>query len=160
MRSADMTEKLARLLFMTGGSLVLVILALALGNMLLRALGEPLRGVVEISGYLGAAAMGLCLPYVQHRAGHIEGGLMHERLPRVCRRMQRPLTLAAATVFMGVLTWELADYGLFVHEGMERIDGWDFGYAGLVGAVALGCAVQALMLGQETLAALCPGRRA
>lgn len=151
MKLDRLTEQLALALFVTGGAMLLLVFGLALVNMAMRALGQPLRGMVEISGYLGAAAMGLCLPWVQRQAGHVEGGLLHQRLSRPCRLVQRSLTALASMVFMVVVTLELAELGWFVHEGMERIDGWDFGYAGLVGALALGCAVQALVLGCDLI---------
>lgn len=151
MKLDKMTEQVALVLFVMGGALLLLIFGLAIVNMAMRAVGQPLRGMVEISGYLGAAAMGLCLPWVQRQGGHVEGGLLHERLPRPCRLGQRVVTALVSMVFMVAVTLELTELGWFVHEGMERIDGWDFGYAGLVAALALGCATQALVLGCDTL---------
>lgn len=148
-RCDRVTARFSAVLFVGGGAALVGVLGLTLAGIILRACDRPLRGVVEISGYLGAAAIGLCLPRTQRAAGHIEGGMFHERLPRQTRRWQRGGATLAGMAFMGLLAVEMTGLGLFVREGMERIDGWDFSYDAMVFALALGCAGQALEMFNE-----------
>lgn len=140
------TEGLSRLLFALGGALIVAILALTLGNIVLRLCGMPMRGVIEISGYLGAAAIGLCLPRAQLAGSHIEAGMLDESLPPFARRVIRIAVLLISVAFMLLAADEMLSLGLFVHEMDELIDGWDFSYAPLVFALALGCFGQTLVL--------------
>ncbi len=148
-----LTDRLARLLFAAGGVLLLAILGLTLGNIILRAMGMPLRGVVEISGFLGAAAVGLCLPRAQRTGSHIEAGMLSERLPLAARRGLQVVVSCLCLGFMALAASEMIGLGLFVHEVEELIDGWDFSYDFLVFALAAGCAVQALVLADDLLQA-------
>ncbi len=148
----------ARAMFAAGGLLLAAMLTLTLTNIVARGLfGYSLRGVVEISGYMCAAAIGLSLPLAQIKGCHIAAGLLEERLPTGWIRIQRTLTALACVFFLGVTALEMASLGLFVLEVDERIDGWNFSYYGLVFALAAGCAGQALVLVAELLRAL-PGR--
>lgn len=148
----------ARAMFGVGGLLLVLMLFLTLANILTRGLfGYSLRGVVEISGYLCAAAIGLSLPLAQIKGCHVAAGLLEERLPAGWIRAQRVLTALACVFFLGVVATEMTALGLFVLDVDERIDGWNFRYYGLVFALAAGCAVQALVLAAELVRAL-PGR--
>ena len=140
------TDTVSRLLFALGGAVLVCILTLTLGNIILRLFGMPVRGVIEISGYLGAAAVGLCLPRAQRTGSHIEAGMMNERLPVLPRRCLQLLTLLLSVAFMLMAASETYALGRFVREMDELIDGWGFSYDFLVFALALGCAVQALVL--------------
>jgi len=141
-----LTGRLSKGLFALGGVLLLVVLGLTLANIILRALGMPMRGVVEISGFLGAAAIGLCLPRAQRTGSHIEAGMLNDRLPRTARRVLQSGISLLCLVFMVIATVEMLGLGLFVLEVEELIDGWNFSYYGLVFALAAGCAVQALVM--------------
>lgn len=149
-----LTDGLSRLLFGLGGILIAAMLALTLGNIILRLCGLPLRGVIEISGYLGAAAIGLCLPRAQRTGSHIEAGMLNERLPRPVRRLCQALVLVLSIGFMLLAADEMIALGLFVHEMDERIDGWSFSYTPFVFALALGCAGQALVLVNDGIQAI------
>lgn len=148
----------ARAMFAAGGVLLILMLALTLTNICARSfLHHSLRGVVEISGFLCAAAIGLSLPLAQVKGCHVAAGLLEERLPAAWIRAQQALTAAACVFFLGVAATEMLSLGLFVLEVDERVDGWNFSYYGLVFALAAGCIVQALVLLEE-LARVLAGR--
>lgn len=140
----------ARAMFGAGGLLLTAMLGLTLTNIVLRSLfGQSLRGVVEISGYMCAGAIGLCLPLAQARGCHVAAGMLEERLPLVWIRCQRGLTAAACVLFLGMAALEMASLGLFVLEMDERVDGWNISYYGMVFALAAGCAMQAMVVLME-----------
>lgn len=142
----------SRAMFAAGGVLLALMLVITLTNILARGLfGYSFRGVVEISGFLCAAAIGLSLPLAQIRGCHVAAGLLEERLPAAWIRAQQALTAAACVFFLGVTATEMVSLGLFVLDVDERIDGWNFSYYGLVFALAAGCVVQALVLVAELI---------
>ncbi len=144
-------QRLVHILFFLGAALFLSILVLTMTNIGLRAMGSSLRGAVELSGYLGAAALGLCLPMVQYKNTHASGGVAFARLSPWMQGLQRFAVCGLCLALSVAFTLELADLTLFVHEGMEVVDGWDIASAYFVAALTLGCAGQGLVLALEML---------
>ncbi len=129
------------------GALLLFLLCLTLYNIGLRFFAEQsLRGVVEISGYLVAAAIGLSLPQAQIRSSHIMGGMFSERLPRSFRRMQNAIAMLATIALMALLATETAALAFFVQEMNEQVDGWNFSYYGFVFTLSFACFLQVLVM--------------
>ncbi len=147
-------DRLSKMLFLLGGCALLLVLGLTLANIILRPFGHSIRGVVEISGYLAGAALGLCLPWVQRHSGHMTGGVWFQRMPLRAQKIHNVLVPFLCLLVMFVVTRELIDFGMFVHEGMETIDGWNISYTWFIGALALGCAVQSLVLGHNVCLAV------
>ncbi len=139
-------RKLTRILFFLGALCFLSILVLTMVQIGLRGVGESIRGSVELSGYLGAAAMGLCLPWVQYAKAHATAGICCARLSPAVQAFQEVLVAAICLILTSIFTFELYDLTLFVHEGMEVVDGWDIASALFVAALTVGCAGQALVL--------------
>lgn len=155
MYSIDRLTTIAtKVMLYAGGVLLLGIMVLTLVNIGMRGMGNGLRGGVEVSGFLGAAAMGLCLPWVQKQRGHAEGGLLYDKLPKAVKQVHDvlvPLLCLALTV---AFTRELYDLGVFIHEGMEVVDGWGIPIVYFVGALIVGCAMQCLVVMLEVLKAV------
>ncbi len=144
-------QKITKALFFLGSLLFLSILLLTIANIVLRAMGSNLRGAVELSGFLGAAALGLCLPHVQMQKAHANAGVFYTRLgaiPKACLHVFVSFLCLGITV---VCTRELLDVTLFTYEGMEVVDGFNIPAAYFLGALTLGCAGQCLVLALECL---------
>lgn len=149
-----LTIILSRAMLYLGAILLLSIMALTLTNIGMRSVGNGLRGGIEISGFLGAAALGLCLPWVQKQKGHAEGGLLYEKLPKAVRHIHDILVPFLSLALTMAFSYELYDLGLFIYEGMEVVDGWNIPIVYFVGALVLGCAVQCCIVFLEIAKAL------
>lgn len=146
-QKSELMERICRAAFGAGGACILAMLALTLVNIALRAgAGITLRYAAELSGCLCAAGVGLCLPLTQLRGGHVEAGLLEERLPRRWRGVQRFILALLCAVFLGAGAKEVFDLGFFVEEMGERIDGLDMGYGVFVLTLGAGCLLQAATL--------------
>ncbi len=139
-------KRFAGALFCVGAVLFLSMLSLTVLNIALRAGGESLRGCVELSGYLGAAALGLCLPWVQLKQAHAEVGVRFEHLSSSMRAVQQCFVHILCLAITVACAVELYDLTLFVHEGMETVDGWNIASALFVAALTLGIAGQSVVL--------------
>lgn len=143
----NILESASRAAFAAGCACIVAMLVLTLVNITLRAcLESSLRYAAELSGCLCAAGAGLCLPLTQLRGGHIEAGLMEERLPRRWRTFQRFVLALICVVFLGAAGGELFGLGFFVEEMGERIDGLNMGYGAFIMALGAGCLLQATAL--------------
>ncbi len=142
-------QKITKALFLLGALLFLSVLLLTIANIVLRAMGSNLRGAVELSGFLGAAALGLCLPHIQKQKAHANAGIFYACLgtiPKACLHIFVSFLCFGITF---VFTRELLDVTLFTYEGMEVVDGFDIPAAYFLGALTLGCAGQCLVLALE-----------
>ncbi len=137
---------MVRGLFFLGMVLFLGMFALILLNIALRLGGESVRGAVELSSYLGAAALALCLPQVQYARAHAEVGLRFATLAPVLQK-GLPVLVALLCLAMNLaLTLELYDLAVFIHEGREVVDGFNVPSALFVAMLTLGCAGQGIVL--------------
>ncbi len=143
----NILESISRAAFAAGCACIIAMLVLTLVNIALRAcLDSSLRYAAELSGYLCAAGVALCLPLTQLRGGHIEAGLLEERLPRRWRAFQRFALALLCTAFLGAAAKELFELGLVVGEMGERIDGLNMGYGVFIMAMGVGCLLQTAAL--------------
>lgn len=149
-----LTNSIAKILLYIGGALLLSIMGLTLVNIVMRSMGNGLRGGVEISGFLGAAALGLCLPWVQKQKEHAEGGLLYDKLPKLVQQIHDVLVPLLCLALTLAFTQELYDLGVFIHEGMEVVDGWNIPVVYFIGALIVGCAMQCLIVMLEVLKAV------
>ncbi len=147
----SLIKKLTRILFFIGSSLLLAILVLTLANIFMRAFGENLRGVIELSSYLAACATGLCIPFVQAHNSHANAGILFEKLPKKVQEIQSIIvSIVCFSLSLG-LSFELLDLTLFVHEGMELVDGFDIPSAIFIALLTFGLFIQSLIILLELL---------
>jgi TRAP-type C4-dicarboxylate transport system permease small subunit len=128
-----------------GGAVMLVMLALVTANMVSRPFGGTVRGTVEVSGYLCALGIGLCMPAAQMAGSHIAAGLWIASLPRPVQRIQGGagnLLCAILLVFVGR---ELCDIAGYAFDLGEIIEGFGISHGGMAVGFACGIALHALM---------------
>ena len=159
----DVSEKWLRSLSLAaaavGGAVMLVMLAVVTANIVLRPFGGTIRGTVEISGYLCALAVGLCMPAAQTVGSHISAGLWVASLPRFMRRMQKA---AAALLCAGLLTLvarELAGIAEYARDMGEYIEGFDISYYGMALGFALGIGLHAVLFLHAALRVFFPAEK-
>ena len=129
-----------------GGVCLLVLLLGICSNILLRPFGASFRGVVEISGYVCALAMGLCLARAQTTNSHITGGVWAQAVPR---KLRRPLEAGIALFCAALLLLagrEIADIGMYAHVSGEKVEGFPFSFFAMALGMAGGLVLQAIVL--------------
>ena len=108
-----------------GGAVMILMLALVTANMALRPFGGTVRGIVEISGYLCALGIGLCMPAAQMAGSHITAGLWVSSLPRSLQAAQGGagnLLCAGLLFLVGRELFDIAAYALDMGETIEGFD--------------------------------------
>ncbi len=144
-------QKITTALFALGALLFLSVLVLTVTNIGMRAFDSSLRGAVELTGFLGAAALGLCLPHIQFQKAHANAGIFYTRLGATTQTVLRIFVSLLCFAITVACTRELMDLTLFTHEGMEVVDGFDIPSAYFMATLALGCAGQCLVLSLDIL---------
>ncbi len=144
-------QRLTKALFYIGALLFLSIILLTLANIIMRLFGSSIRGTIELCGYLSAASIGLCLPQVQIQKAHSNAGIFFEKLPKNIQSFQAILVGIISFFLVLAMFFELLDLTIFVHEGMEVVDGFDIPSALFIGILTISLAMQSLVLVCELL---------
>ena len=128
-----------------GGAALLVMLCIVTANIALRPFGGSLRGTVEVSGYLCALAIGLCLPAAQLTGSHINAGLCVSSLPLFLQRVQNIGACLVSMVLLGFVAWELYDIAAYARDMGEYIEGFAIPYYPMTLGFAYGAALHAVL---------------
>ena len=146
MRQLDRLERnLIRVAVFCGGVALVGMIGLTCANILVRTVGNPIRGTFELMGYGGAVVTALALAYTQKRRGHIAVDVLIHRFPPRLQKVLNSFNDTACAVFFAILTWQLIRKANgFVQSGEVsetlRVVFYPFAYT-----VAVGCGLLALV---------------
>ena len=161
MRMEDFLERTGRALRScslalagVGGLALLLMLGLVCANIALRPLNGGIRGTMELSGYLCALAVGLCMPAAQLAGSHIAAGWWTGSLPGAARHAQRALCSLFCACLLAGAGVEILGVAEYADIMGEYIDGFDFSYAVMALGLALGLFAHAAIFIHETVSAL------
>ena len=156
-RTGRALRTLSLLLAGAGGVTLLLLLLLVCANIALRPVNGGIRGTMELSGYLCALAVGLCMPAAQLAGSHIAAGLWAHDLPRWARHGQRALCSLLGVGLLAAAGLEIVGVAEYADMMGEYIDGFDFSYALPAFGLALGLFAHAVIFLHALLCVLfCP----
>lgn len=152
------TDVLNRLLIFIAGLFLAGLIALVCLNIFMRIVWVPVAGTFELVGFFGAVLTAFALGYTQIRRGHIAVDVVFQLFPRRVQRILLGVNNAICTVFFLMAAWRLARWSTVLWKTGEltetlRIVFYPFSYA-----VALGCAVLALVCFTDFMKSLFPDK--
>ena len=157
----DSTEKGLRYAALAAAGIgclaMLVMLGIVSTNIALRPFGYPLRGTAEISGYICALAVGLCMPAAQLAGSHIAGGVWTSSFPRAAQLLQKSICSLLCMALLAFTARELYGIAEYAQEMGEYIDGFNIPYYGMTLGLALGIALHAAIFAHTALRSIIPG---
>jgi TRAP-type C4-dicarboxylate transport system permease small subunit len=139
-----------------GGFAMLVMFGVIAANIALRPFGASLRGTVEISGYLCALAVGLCMPAAQAAGSHIAAGIWASSLPRPVRLLQKGASGLICSSLLALVARELFGIAEYAREMGEYIEGVGVSSWGMAAGLALGASLHAAIFAHAALRAVFP----
>lgn len=139
-----------------GGAVLLVMLCAVAANIALRPFIGGVRGALEISGYLCALAVGLCMPVAQIAGSHIASGIWADTLPRRGRWLQETAGSVLCAFLLAVAARELLGIAAYADDMGEYIEGFNFSYSFMAAGFAFGAALHAAIFLHAALRALLP----
>lgn len=143
-----------------GGIVMAAMLCVVVANIVMRPLGGGVRGVVEISGYLCALAVGLCMPAAQLAGSHINAGLWEASLPAFVRRAQKAAGNFICLGLLALVSRELFSIAEYARDMGEYIDGFGFSYYGMAIGFAFGIGLHAVLFLHALCRAVFPPKEA
>lgn len=155
-----LSRRLTQVLAVIGATAVAGMIALTVGNIALRILWKPIKGSVELIGFLGAVAAAFALGYAQVHRSHIAVDILTKGFSKKTRAVLESLNRVLGAAFFIVAGWQLVRYGATLWRTGELTETLRIVYHPVVFAVALGCLVMALVLVVEVLRMLRSGGEA
>jgi TRAP-type C4-dicarboxylate transport system permease small subunit len=142
---------LDRFLLGAGGVAVVLIVALATANVIMRLFSEPLRGAYEIIAYLGALAVAAALGYTQRKKDHIVVDIISEKYGKTARRAADTVSFLIMTVFFAVVAKAMFAWGMSLADSGEVSETLKIVYHPFVFCVSAGFAMLAITCLADTL---------
>lgn len=139
-----------------GGLAMLSMLGVVTANIVMRPFGGTIRGTVEVSGYLCALAVGLCMPAAQTVGSHIAAGVWVPSLPRIVRLAQKAASSLISAALLALVARELFAIAAYAHDMGEYIEGFDISYYGMALGFAAGVGLHAVIFVHTACRALFP----
>lgn len=137
---------LNRFLAFFSGMAVLVLTAIASGNMLLRIVYVPINGSYELIGFFGAVAVGFALGYTQIRKDHIIVTIFSDRYPLKIRPFLDGINYVINTFFFSLVSWQTYKWGMKIQTTGELSETLKIIYYPFIYCLALGFAALSLTL--------------
>ena len=108
--------------------------------------GEPVKGTVDIVGYLGAFVLAWALAYTQVRKGNISIEILMLRLSQRLQTLIDTVVYFICFVLFGIVSWQATKYALITWEGGLRSEVMKIPTGPFMLVVALGCIALTLVL--------------
>jgi len=137
---------LNRFLAFFSGIAVIILTAIAAGNMLLRIVYVPINGSYELIGFFGAVATGLALGYTQIRKDHIIVTIFTDRFPKKITPFLNGLNYLVNMFFFALVSWQTMKWGMKIATTGEVSETLKIIYHPFVYCLALGFAALTLSL--------------
>ncbi|QGG49438.1 tripartite ATP-independent periplasmic transporter, DctQ family [Heliorestis convoluta] len=122
------------------GSCLLLMMALVVGNAVMRFFGAPILGTTEIVGWLTALSIALGLGYTQITRGYVEINALVERFPPLLKKILHKAVLVTSMLFFALVSWQLVLYGLTVKQNGNLSETLWIPFYPLIFLIALGFA--------------------
>jgi TRAP-type C4-dicarboxylate transport system permease small subunit len=145
-----------RLLFGLAGICLVLMMALACSNMVMRSLGHPIKGTFELMGFFGAMVAALSLVGTQASGGHIVITIFQKRFPKPVRIVLDMVTSVLSLVFFGLMAWQTWVLALGIREFEELSETLQIIYYPFILVVCLGVVALVVQIVLGTLI-LCTG---
>lgn len=139
-------EGVSRVLYITGGVSLIFIMALTISDVFLRLLKRPIVGTYELVCFGSSLVIGLSLPYVSWRRGHIFVDFLINTFPRRVKYGFNFATRLLAIALFILAGWNLIKYALDLHRSGEVSPTLTLPYYPFVFAIGLCCFIQCLSL--------------
>lgn len=136
----------SRVLLTLSGAALLVLMALAGGNVLLRLLGKPSGAVYELAGFCGALVVSFALVEAQRRGAHVAVDIVYRRYPAKLRSWIRAGNSLLFGVFFVIMAWQVFCRGRIVRDAGEVSETLKLHFHPFMYCVSLGFAVLAFAL--------------
>lgn len=127
------------------GVALVAMMALVSGNVIVRAVWEPIMGTYEVTAFLAAMTISFALAHCAMNKGHIALTLFVDRLPRRVRAFLDVIVSILGAVLFLVLAWQVAKYAVHMKSTGEVSLTMEIPFYPFIFGVAFGLLMLALV---------------
>jgi TRAP-type C4-dicarboxylate transport system permease small subunit len=159
----ELLDRISKLLttILTGiaGCALVCMTALICCNIAMRLVfNTPITGTYELMGLCGALVTALSLGYTQLQRKHISVVILTNTFPPQWQHAATVVSDLVCMIFFGAIAWQISKWSTTLLRTGEVTETLRIIYYPFTYAVALGCAVLALILLTDTLKVFFPGK--
>jgi TRAP-type C4-dicarboxylate transport system permease small subunit len=140
------------------GVVLAFMMIVTVSDIVMRALGHPIMGTVEIVTFCGAIVIGFSLPYSSFTKMHVFVDLLIERLSPRSRAALVSATKAAGCLFFVFVGYNFILFGLKLMKTGEVSSSFRIPYYPVTFGLAMSCFLESLTLLLDTLKTMKGGR--
>lgn len=129
-----------------GGLSVLLLMALATGNVCLRIFQVPYRGAYEVVSFLGAVTIAFALGFTQMKKSHIVVDILTDRFSERTKRILDGVSYLITMVFYAVIAWVIFRWGIQIARSGELSETLKIIYYPFIISVSVGFGFLSLTL--------------
>jgi TRAP-type C4-dicarboxylate transport system permease small subunit len=133
-------------LFAVGGLGLGVMMLVTLTDVVMRYMGKPIFGSMEIVCFTSAVVIGFAIPYTSWTKGHIIVDFLMEKLSPGTVRILRIITRCMGIALFLFAAYNFVSYGLDLIKSKEVSPGFRIPYYPITFGLAVSCFLQALTL--------------
>jgi len=139
-------ERLMRFMYLMGGVCLIFIMFLTISDVFLRLMRRPIVGTYELVCFGSSLVIGLSIPYVSWKRGHIFVDFMINLFPRGVKKVFTLVTRCMAITLFILAGWNLIQYALDLYRVGEVSPTLTLPYYPFIFAVGICCFFQCLSL--------------
>jgi TRAP-type C4-dicarboxylate transport system permease small subunit len=101
------TEFLVRLLRIIGGVCLVGMMGLTCLDVLLRKMGHPIFGSLDLVGFMAVIVLAGSMPYTHQQKGHVGVSLLVQKLSPRGQAVVDSITSAVSMVLFAIVSWQM-----------------------------------------------------
>ena len=136
----------SRKLNILSGIALLLMMGLVFINVALRAVGKPILGTYEFTGFLASITITFALAHCASKKGHIAITIFADRLPPRVQAILDSLVAILGTALYAVISWQCVKYAINLYQIGEVSPATATPFYPFIIAVAFGLLMFALIL--------------
>ena len=136
----------SRKLNILSGIALLLMMGLVFVNVALRAVGKPILGTYEFTGFLASITITFALAHCASKKGHIAIAIFADRLPPRVQAIFDSLIAILGTTLYAVISWQCVKYAINLYKIGEVSPATATPFYPFIFAVAFGLLILALIL--------------
>jgi TRAP-type C4-dicarboxylate transport system permease small subunit len=128
------------------GVILALMVVVTLTDVIMRAMGRPIVGSIEIITFSGAMVVGLGLPYSSWKRSHVNVDFLVEMMPSGARKYLNAVTKTMGVVLFVFIAYNFILYGQDLKRTGEISPSFKIPYYPLTYGLSFSCLMQALTL--------------
>jgi len=142
----NLVKQLSRFLNLIAGIAITFVMALTVGDVILRTFGKPIVGTYELVAFTGAVVIGFAVPMTSWVRGHIFVDFFVLKMPRPVQNIFNFVTRCVGTALFYLIGWNLLKMALDLQKSGEVSPTLQLPFYPVAYAIGVCCFVQCLVL--------------